>query len=120
MRVAPVGPEDNAPAKAGAEARAIANWIIEARAKLKIETEDNGVVIEKYIRFRDIAILLRSRPTCRSTSTPSRGAHPVRRHPEQHFYEAQEVRDAINLLLALVRPDDALSLSGVLRSPVGD
>ena len=120
MRVAPVGPEDNAPAKAGAEARAIANWIIEARAKLKIETEDNGVVIEKYIRFRDIAILLRSTTYLQEYLHALREARiPYVVTREQHFYEAQEVRDAINLLLALVRPDDALSLSGVLRSPVG-
>ncbi|NUN50745.1 MAG: UvrD-helicase domain-containing protein, partial [Candidatus Brocadiae bacterium] len=110
----------DAPSAARAEAAAIGNWIRDNRGKLRIEVEDGDAVVDKPMRFRDIAILLRQSTHLQEYLHALR----ERRIPyvvtrEQFFYEAQEIRDAINLLLAVARPDDALSLAGVMRSPVG-
>lgn len=112
--------EGRAPELARDEASAVANWITEVRGKLRIEVVEDKVQLTKPVRFRDIAILLRGTtylPEYLRALRDARIPYVVTR--EQHFYEAQEVRDAINLLVALVRPDDALSLAGVMRSPVG-
>ncbi|MCE9583872.1 MAG: UvrD-helicase domain-containing protein, partial [Planctomycetes bacterium] len=120
IRSTPVPEGTKAPGLARAEARSIANWISESRGKLRIEVEDGDATVTKPMRFRDIAILLRAGnylPEYLQALRAAKIPYVVTR--EQHFYEAQEVRDAINLLGALVRPDDALALAGVMRSPVG-
>lgn len=109
-----------APQLAAAEGAGIANWINDARGKLRIEVEDGDATVTKPVRFRDVAILLRASTHLPEYLQALRAAKiPYVVTREQHFYEAQEVRDAINLLVALVRPDDALALAGVMRSPVG-
>ncbi len=112
--------DGKAPDLARDEAAAIANWISDARGKLRIEVEEGDALLAKPVRFRDIAILLRATnylPEYLRALRDARIPYVVTR--EQHFYEAQEVRDAINLLVALVRPDDAMALAGVMRSPAG-
>lgn len=112
--------EGKAPALAAGEAAAIANWINDARGKLRIEVEEGDALLSKPMRFRDIAILMRATSHLPEYLRALRDAKiPYVVTREQHFYEAQEVRDAINLLVALVRPDDALALAGVMRSPAG-
>ncbi|MBI2923566.1 MAG: UvrD-helicase domain-containing protein [Planctomycetes bacterium] len=122
LRTAKPDEGDRAPELAEKEAKAIAAWIgkLHGDTDRRIEVDDGDGPAVKPVRLRDIAILLRQTthlPEYLHALREARIPYVVTR--EQHFYEAQEVRDAINLLLALVRPDDALSLSGVLRSPVG-
>lgn len=99
-----------------AEAEELARW-------LKDEVLDLvgvGQAGSSRMRPRDVAVVFR---TLTQTSVY---LEAFRRHDipyltdgEKHFYERQEVIDMVNILRAVLNPDDRLALVGVLRSPAG-
>jgi ATP-dependent helicase/nuclease subunit A len=71
------------------------------------------------IRLRDIAVLFRS------TTSLNIYLEALKRRQvdyiveeNKYFYSTQEITDLLNLLKAVINPDDKISLVGVLRSPL--
>lgn len=86
-----------------AEARELARWI---RAS---ETP-----------FKDVAILLKALTNVPLLLEELRAAEiPYVVEGEKHFYALREIVEFVNLLQAIVCPDDLVALAGVLRSAVG-
>lgn len=90
----------------------IAKWIKENVAKTKLS---NG----KTISYRDITVLYRS-----STGLDilinafKRNAIAYSVEENKNFYQAQEIKDLINILKLAENPFDKIALVGVLRSPL--
>ncbi|MGH9198912.1 MAG: 3'-5' exonuclease, partial [Acidimicrobiia bacterium] len=82
------------------------------------EVSDHGVPVK--IKPAHVAILFRTLTDMRDYLEAFRRYRiPCLTEGEKHFYERQEVIDAINLLRATVDPHDRLALVGVLRSSLG-
>ena len=116
MRTAKQEEGDRAPELAEKEAKAIAAWIgkLHGDRDRRIEIED--IVEPIPVRLRDIAILLRQTTHLQEYLHALRPAS-LRRDAEQHSTRPR--KSARGQPAARARAaDDALSLSGVLRSPV--
>lgn len=75
---------------------------------------------EKPLRFRDMAILLRSRARLEAVqSALDRWNIPYEVPGGIGFWQTQEIRDVINLIRALADESDDLSTAGVMRGPIG-
>ena len=100
------------------EGQSLARWlreeVLDKTAILNLRGETT------YAQPRDIAILLRKLTDIHDYLEPLR-RHGIRYvvEGERHFYAAEEIIDAINLLRAVENPFDRLALVGVLRSPLG-
>jgi ATP-dependent helicase/nuclease subunit A len=81
--------------------------ILEEGARVKIEPGHVAILFRTLTDMRDYMEALR------------RYDIPFLTEGEKHFYERQEVIDAVNLLRAVIDSHDRLALVGVLRSPVG-
>ncbi|MDR1684448.1 MAG: UvrD-helicase domain-containing protein [Elusimicrobiota bacterium] len=95
------------------QAQFIAVWIKENAYKTKLK---DG----RPMRYKDIAILLRSR-TGSDIYQEALARFDIKYTTEDsgNFYKAQEVSDFINLLAAVNDPRDKTALLAVLRSPFG-
>ncbi|MFQ5849035.1 MAG: UvrD-helicase domain-containing protein [Candidatus Binatia bacterium] len=100
------------------EAESLARWLSEEVIGKAMVLDANRRAMP--VRAGDVAILMRS------LTHVDQYLEPLRRHKiryvvegERHFYAAQEVIDAVNLLRAVENPCDRTALVGVLRSPVG-
>ncbi len=99
------------------EAHAVAQRILELHGTLAVEDPERGK--RRRARYADFAILFRA-----STPMPiferALREHNIPFHSVRGrgLYHQQEVRDLINLLLAIDRPEDAVALMGFLRSPM--
>lgn len=73
----------------------------------------------KSLRLRDIAILFRS-TGCLGIYIQALKNKGISYSVEEkkYFYSTQEIIDLVNLLTAILDPDDKISLTGVLRSPL--
>jgi ATP-dependent helicase/nuclease subunit A len=79
---------------------------------------DGGAAVT--IQPGHIAVLFRTLGSLRDyVEAFRRHAIPCQAEGERHFYERQEVLDAINILRAAADPHDKLALVGVLRSAPG-
>jgi ATP-dependent helicase/nuclease subunit A len=81
--------------------------ILEQGVRVKIEPGHVAILFRTLTDMRDYMEALR------------RYDVPFLTEGEKHFYERQEVIDAVNLLRAVTDSHDRLALVGVLRSPVG-
>ncbi|MFQ5683643.1 MAG: UvrD-helicase domain-containing protein [Candidatus Binatia bacterium] len=100
------------------EAESLARWLAEevlGKAEHLDRDHRRGVVQPGHV-----AILLRTMTHVHQYLEPlrRRGIRYIV-EGERHFYAAQEVIDAVNLLRAVENPYDRSALVGVLRSPVG-
>jgi|CXWL01.1.fsa_nt_gi ATP-dependent helicase/nuclease subunit A len=100
-----------------AEAESLARWI-------KEEVIGRETVMEQGVAVPivpgHIAMLFRTLTAMRVyVEALRRHEIPCLTEGEKHFYERQEVIDAVTLLRAVANPYDRLALVGVLRSPVG-
>jgi ATP-dependent helicase/nuclease subunit A len=85
---------------------------------------DSGMQVEEKggklrpVRYGDFAILLRAMTRVQEYAH-ALGARGIPHYvvSGRGFYDRQEVQDLINLLQAVVNPDDAVSLLGALRGP---
>jgi ATP-dependent helicase/nuclease subunit A len=100
------------------EGQSLARWLRE-------EVLDKTAILNArgdtaYAQPRDVAILLRKLTDIHDYLEPLR-RYDIRYvvEGERHFYAAEEIIDAINLLRAVENPFDRLALVGVLRSPLG-
>ncbi|MDP6560257.1 MAG: 3'-5' exonuclease, partial [Candidatus Binatia bacterium] len=117
-RVVPEEGEINAEIACQMEAESLARWLAEEvldRAEI-LDREGRPVVV----RAKDVAILLRKLTDLHHYLEPlrRRGIRYVV-EGEKHFYAAQEIVDAVNLLRAVENPYDRAALVGLLRSPIG-
>jgi ATP-dependent helicase/nuclease subunit A len=100
-----------------AEAEELARWL-STEVFDREEMLDHGVAVK--IKPAHVAILFRTLTDMRDYLEALRRYQiPCLTEGEKHFYERQEVIDAINLLRAAVDPHDRLALVGVLRSSLG-
>ena len=100
-----------------AEAEELARWL-SAEVFNREKIYDEGVPVT--IKPAHVAILFRTLTDMRDYLEALRRYQiPCLTEGEKHFYERQEVIDAINLLRAAVDPHDRLALVGVLRSSLG-
>lgn len=100
-----------------AEAEELARWL-STEVFDREEIYDHGVSVK--IKPAHVAILFRTLTDMRDYLEAFRRYEiPCLTEGEKHFYERQEVIDAINLLRAVVNPHDDLALVGVLRSSLG-
>ena len=110
--------EANADLARRLEAEGLARWLAEevlGKAEVLDRDHRRGVVQPGHV-----AILLRTLTNIHQYLEPlrKRGIRYVV-EGERHFYAAQEVIDAVNLLRIVENPYDRSALVGVLRSPVG-
>lgn len=117
-RIEAEGGEMNAVLARRLEAESLARWLSE-------EVLGKGEIIGKdgrlgVVQPKDVAILLRKLTDVHQYLEPlrRRGIRYVV-EGERHFYAAQEVIDAVNLLRAVESPYDRSALVGLLRSPLG-
>ncbi len=86
-----------------AEAREMARWILDSK-----------------VAYRDVAILLKALTNVPILLEELRAADiPYVVEGEKHFYALQEIVEFVNLLQAIVCPDDLIAVAGVLRSAFG-
>ena len=115
--VRPDGADADAETAGRAEAEELARWLSEEVFNRE-ELYDHGVPVK--IKPAHVAILFRTLTDMRDYLEALRRYQiPCLTEGEKHFYERQEVIDAINLLRAAVDPHDRLALVGVLRSSLG-
>lgn len=115
--VRPGEPDADADTVGRAEAEELARWLREEVFERQ-EIDEHGVPVR--IKPGHVAILFRTLTDMRDYLEALRRYHiPCLTEGEKHFYERQEVIDAINLLRAAVDPHDRLALVGVLRSSLG-
>ena len=99
------------------EAEELARWLREEVFERQ-EIHEHGIAVK--VKPRHVAILFRTLTDMRDYLEALRRYQiPCLTEGEKHFYERQEVIDAINLLRAAVDPHDRLALVGVLRSSFG-
>ena len=100
-----------------AESEELARWLREDVLG-RDEIFEQGVPVK--VKPRHVAILFRTLTEMRDyLEALRRHRIPCLTEGEKHFYERQEVIDAMNLLRAVVEPHDRLALVGVLRSSLG-
>ncbi|MGQ0810914.1 MAG: UvrD-helicase domain-containing protein [Nitrospiraceae bacterium] len=100
-----------------AEAEELARWLREEVLGREEICEQGGPVT---VKPGHVAILFRTLTDMRDyVEALRRYDIPCLTEGEKHFYERQEVIDAINLLRAAVNPHDRLALAAVLRSSLG-
>jgi ATP-dependent helicase/nuclease subunit A len=115
--VRPDGQDADADTAGRAEAEELARWLREQVLERE-EIYERGVPVK--IKPGHVAILFRTLTDMRDYLEALRRYRiPCLTEGEKHFYERQEVIDAINLLRAAVDPHDRLALAGVLRSSLG-
>ncbi len=115
--VKPEEPDADADTASRAEAEELARWLSEE--VLGREEIMEGQVSVK-VKPGHVAMLFRSLTNMRDYLEAFRRFDiPCLTEGEKHFYERQEIIDAINLLRAIVNPHDRLALAGVLRSSLG-
>ena len=115
--VRPDAPDADADTAGRAEAEELARWLREEVFDRQ-EIHEHGVPVK--MRPGHVAILFRTLTDMRDYLEALRRYQiPCLTEGEKHFYERQEVIDAINLLRAAVDPHDRLALVGVLRSSLG-
>lgn len=100
------------------EAESLARWLDE-------EVIEKATLIGRdgkpaLVRPRDVALLLRKLTDVHLYLEPlRRRGIPYVVEGERHFFAAQEIIDAVNLLRAVENPYDRTALVGILRSAVG-
>ncbi len=100
------------------EGEAIAEWLCDSVLGKAMILDSEGKT--KTVKPGDVAILTRSLTGIHHTLEALRRAGiKYFVEGEKHFYQNQEVIDAINLLRIIVDPNDRIALVGVLRSPIG-
>ena len=115
--VRPEVTDADAEAAGRAEAEELARWLREEVFERE-EIHEHGVPVK--MKPGHVAILFRTLTDMRDYLEALRRYQiPCLTDGEKHFYERQEVIDAINLLRAAVDPHDRLALVGVLRSSLG-
>ena len=115
--VRPEVTDADAEAAGRAEAEELARWLREEVFEREEIHEHGGPV---KMKPGHVAILFRTLTDMRDYLEALRRYQiPCLTDGEKHFYERQEVIDAINLLRAAVDPHDRLALVGVLRSSLG-
>lgn len=110
--------EANADLARRLEGESLARWLAEeVLGKAYVLDRDHR---REVVQPGHVAILLRTLTNIRQYLEPlrRRGIRYVV-EGERHFYAAQEVIDAVNLLRAVENPYDRSALVGVLRSPLG-
>jgi ATP-dependent helicase/nuclease subunit A len=115
--VRPQEPDADADTASRAEAEELARW-------LRDEVLDRETIRERdvpvTIQPRHVAVLLRTLTKARDYLEAFRRYDiPCLTEGEKHFYERQEIIDAVNVLRAAANPHDTLALVGVLRSSLG-
>ncbi len=118
LRIArPDEPEADADSASRAEAEELARWLCEDVLGRE-EICERGSPVK--IKPGHVAILLRKLTGMREYLEALRRYRiPCLADGEKHFYERQEIIDAVNLLRAIANPHDRLALVGVLRSSLG-
>jgi len=117
-RVEPKDGRANADLARRLEGECLARWLEEeVLGKATVLDRDRNPV---PVEAKDVAILLRTLANVHQYLEPlrRRGIRYVV-EGERHFYAAQEVIDAVNLLRVVENPYDRSALVGLLRSPVG-
>ena len=115
--VKPEEPDADADTASRAEAEELARWLSEEVLGREEIMEGNVPV---KIKPGHVAILFRALTTMREYLEAFRRFDiPCLTEGEKHFYERQEIIDAVNLLRAMANPHDRLALAGVLRSCLG-
>jgi ATP-dependent helicase/nuclease subunit A len=115
--VRPQEPDADADTASRAEAEELARWLREEVLDVEQIREHEAPVT---IKPRHVAVLLRTLTKARDYLEAFRRYDiPCLTEGEKHFYERQEVIDAVNVLRAVANPHDALALVGVLRSSLG-
>ncbi|MBM4124702.1 MAG: hypothetical protein FJ246_07090 [Nitrospira sp.] len=115
--VRPLEPDADADAAGRAEAEELARWL---REEVLDREEIRERDLAATIKPRHVAILLRTLTKARDYLEALRRYDiPCLTEGEKHFYERQEIVDAVNLLRTAANPHDTLALVGVLRSPFG-
>ena len=95
------------------QGRFVAQWIKEHVGKLVL---NNGHVLQ----YKDIALLSRAATTLAPYADAlRREGVPFSLEEDKDFYHRQEINDFLNLLRAIDDPRDRISLTGLLRSPLG-
>jgi ATP-dependent helicase/nuclease subunit A len=118
FRIVVAGDEErDADASTKAEAEELARWL--AKEVIGVQRiMDRGAAVT--VQPRHIAVLFRTLVPLRDYVEAFRRYDiPCQAEGERHFYERQEVVDAINILRAAANPHDRLALVGVLRSVAG-
>ena len=112
--VRPPDPETDADTASRVEAEELARWLSEDVLGRQ-ELLEHGVPVK--IQPRHVAILFRTFTKVWGYLEAFRRYDiPCLTEGEKHFYERQEVIDAVNLLRAATNPHDHVALIGVLRS----
>ncbi|MBM4121162.1 MAG: hypothetical protein FJ249_01020 [Nitrospira sp.] len=115
--VRPQEPDADADTASRAEAEELARWLREEVLDVEPIREHEVPVT---IKPRHVAVLLRTLTKARDYLEAFRRYDiPCLTEGEKHFYERQEIIDAVNVLRAAANPHDALALVGVLRSCLG-
>ncbi len=110
---------ENAPEKAAADdyrhnqGRFVAQWIEQNVGRLTLHDGHK-------LRYKDIALLTRAATTLGPYAEALRRAGiAFSLEEDKDFYHRQEINDFLNLLRVIDDPLDRISLTGVLRSPLG-
>jgi ATP-dependent helicase/nuclease subunit A len=100
------------------EAENLARWLDEELIDKATFIDRDGK--QSLVQPRDIALLLRKLTDVHLYLEPlRRRGIPYVVEGERHFFAAQEIIDAVNLLRAVDNPYDRTALVGILRSAVG-
>jgi ATP-dependent helicase/nuclease subunit A len=100
------------------EAESLARWLDEEVIEKATFIDRDGK--RALVQPRDIALLLRKLTDVHLYLEPlRRRGIPYVVEGERHFFAAQEIIDAVNLLRAVDNPYDRTALVGILRSAVG-
>lgn len=101
------------------EAIAIAQRIIELMDSFEFADKDSGEL--RKLKYRDIAILIRSRRGYEDVFSKVLSEHGIPNHAESSvgFFSGYEIRNVINYLKIVNNPLDDETLVSVLRSPFG-
>ena len=118
LRIAVAADEErDAEASTKAEAEELARWLAKEVIGVQ-QIMDRGTAVT--VQPGHIAVLFRTLVPLRDyVEAFRRYAIPCQAEGERHFYERQEVIDAVNILRTAANPHDRLALVGVLRSVVG-
>ncbi len=101
----------------GMEAAALAEYIINAVGAVKVADMDDGAV--RGAKYGDMVILLRTLSSHKIYETAlRREGIPYQVVKGRGFFDSQEIRDFVNLLVFLDFSSDKLALVSTLRSPL--
>lgn len=103
------------------EAHAIANRIVSMVGRYKIRTEEDGKIVERPLRYGDIAILLRSSAGWAADFDRilSEAGIPAAVQQKNGFFTAYEVTILLDFLSVIDNPRQDIPLAAVLTSPIG-